>query len=323
MCKYTGIDVSKETLDIAFLDAGGKWRWHKVANDEKGFRQLVRLIPAGSSVTMEASGPYYVRLARFLHGNGWDVRVANPLSVKRFSQMNLNRAKTDRKDAQVIARYAAMEKEKPWAPSGRATNRMQQNITALESVSKQLTMNKNQLGAFRATGDTCPAVLKALGALVATLSRTKAALEKQLAAMANESYGDTMKLLRSIPGIGPKTAAMLTVVTDNFQKFVHYKQLIAYVGFSPRIYESGTSVRGKSHICKMGKGQVRKVLYMCSWSAKKYNRGCREMYDRLLEKGKPERVIKVALANKLLKMAFAVATKKEFYAENYQPKICF
>ena len=134
MCKYTGIDVSKETLDIAFLDAGGKWRWHKVANDEKGFGQLARLIPPGSSVTMEASGPYYLPLAKYLHGKGRDVRVANPLSVKRFSQMNLNRAKTDRKDAQVIAQYAAMEKERPWAPSGRAANRMQQVITALESV---------------------------------------------------------------------------------------------------------------------------------------------------------------------------------------------
>jgi transposase len=323
MCKYTGIDVSKETLDIAFLDAGGKWRWHKVPNDKKGFGQLVKIIPAGSSVTMEASGPYYLPLAKFLQGKGRDVRVANPLSVKRFSQMNLNRAKTDRKDAQVIAQYAAMEKEKPWAPSGRGANRMQQIITALESVAKQLTINRNQLGAFQATGDTCPQVARSLRSVIALLARTKAALEKELAAMANEHYGDTMERLMSIPGIGPKTAAMLVVVTDNFEKFVHYKQLIAYVGFSPRIYESGTSVRGKGHICKMGKGQVRKALYMCSWSAKKCNRACMEMYHRLLENGKPERVIKVALANKLLKMAFAVATKKELYSENYQPKICF
>lgn len=263
------------------------------------------------------------QLAKYLHGKGRDVRVANPLSVRRFSQMNLNRAKTDRKDAQVIAQYAAMEKEKPWSPAGQATTRMGQVTTALESVNKQLTMNRNQLGAFRATGDTDPGVTKALEVLVATLSRTKAALEKQLAAMANESYGDTVKLLLGIPGIGPKTAAMLTVVTDNFQKFAHYKQLIAYVGFSPRLYESGTSVRGKGHICKMGKGQVRKALYMCTWSAKKYNKACMEMYDRLRAKGKPEKVIKVALANKLLKMAFAVATKKELYTENYEPKICF
>lgn len=102
----------------------------------------------------------------------------------------------------------------------------------------------------------------------------------------------------------------------------HYKQLIAYVGFSPRIYESGTSVRGKGHICKMGKSPIRKLLYLCTWTAKRYNKTCREMYERLHVKGKPERVIKIAIANKLLKQAFAVATKKEKYIENYQPNIC-
>ncbi len=100
----------------------------------------------------------------------------------------------------------------------------------------------------------------------------------------------------------------LTIVTDNFKKFENYKQLIAYVGLSPRIYQSGTSVKGKGHICKMGNSQVRKLLYMCS---------CKEMYDRLKAKGKPERVIKIAIANKLLKQSFAIATTKTMYKENY------
>lgn len=108
---------------------------------------------------------------------------------------------------------------------------------------------------------------------------------------------------------------MLIAITDDFTKFEHYKQLIAYVGFSPRIYESGTSVRGKGHICKMGKSQIRKLLYLCTWTAKRYNKTCREMYDRLHAKGKPERVIKIAIANKLLKQAFAVATSKQKYIE--------
>lgn len=110
---------------------------------------------------------------------------------------------------------------------------------------------------------------------------------------------------------------MLSVITDNFKKFTNYKQLIAYIGLSPRIYQSGTSIKGKGHICKMGKPQIRKLLYMCSWTAKKYNKACKEMYDRLKSVGKPERVIKIAIANKLIKQAFAIAMTNTKYQANY------
>ncbi|MCB0541683.1 MAG: IS110 family transposase, partial [Bacteroidetes bacterium] len=136
-------------------------------------------------------------------------------------------------------------------------------------------------------------------------------------------YSETLARLESIPGIGRKTAIMLTVITNNFKNFETSKQLIAYVGFSPRKYESGTSVRGKGHICKMGKAQIRKLLYLCSWSAKKCNKSCIEMYKRLKEKGKPERVIKIAIANKLIKQAFAIGKYERNYNENFQPNTCF
>ena len=150
------------------------------------------------------------------------------------------------------------------------------------------------------------------------------ALQQQhMLLLCKDQYQETYELLTSIPGIGNKTAIMLIVITDNFKKFNHYKKLIAYVGFSPRIFQSGTSVKGKGHICKMGKPQIRKLLYLCSWSAKKCNQVCKQMYERLKSKGKPERVIKIAIANKLLKQAFAIATSKQKYLENYNKNICF
>ena len=82
--------------------------------------------------------------------------------------------------------------------------------------------------------------------------------------LADENYKETMELIQSIPGIGPKTAMALIILTNNFENFENYKQLIAYIGFSPRIYQSGTSVNGKGHICKMGNAQIRKMLYLCS-----------------------------------------------------------
>ncbi|WP_316931386.1 transposase [Polaribacter sp. Hel1_85] len=136
------------------------------------------------------------------------------------------------------------------------------------------------------------------------------------------AYKDTVERIKTIPGIGLKTAIMMSVITDNFTKFENYKQLTAFVGFSPRLYQSGTSVKGKGHICKMGKPQIRKLLYLCSWSAKRVNKTCMEMYKRLKEKGKPERVIKIAIANKLIKQIFAIAKNKKYYNENHQSLYC-
>ena len=141
--------------------------------------------------------------------------------------------------------------------------------------------------------------------------------------LAGETYGDVLKNVQSVKGIGLKTATLLCVITEGFTKFDHYKQLIAFVGFSPRIFQSGTSVNGKAKICKLGKSQVRKSLYLCAWSAKHHNKACVEMYNRLKEKGKPERVIKVAIANKLIKQVFAIAKSGFPYNENYQSKPCF
>ena len=143
-------------------------------------------------------------------------------------------------------------------------------------------------------------------------------LENEMNRISLEEYSETMENLQSIPGVGKQTAMMMCLITNNFEKFNHYKQLIAFVGFSPRIYQSGTSLKGRGHICKMGKSQIRKLLYLCSWSAKRWNKTCKEMYERLKEKGKPERVIKIAIANKLIKQIFAIGKSKE----KYQPNFC-
>ena len=177
--------------------------------------------------------------------------------------------------------------------------------------------------AFEATGVPDKATMSSLSLILKGLLKQKKELNKILEQTALADYKETVERIKTIPGMGIKAAVMLILITDNFTKFENYKQLIAYVGFSPRIYQSGSSVRGKGHICKMGNGQIRKILYMCSWSAKKCNKGCITMYNRLKEKGKPERVIKIALANKLLKQAFAIATKQLNYQENYMPKPCF
>lgn len=316
MSKFIGIDISKQTFDYAFLKTEG-WQHESLANNSKGFIELTKYLDKSDTIVMEASGPYYLPLANYFYSHGYSVSVVNPLIIKRFSQAKLSRAKTDKQDARIISEYGSMYRPKFWKPDTSEITQLKQLQTSIELIGKQIRQNKNQLEAFSSTGMLDQSLSKTIAEIIKALEEKKAILEKRVIEISETYFGDALELLKSIPGIGPKTATMLIIITDNFTKFDNYKQLIAYVGFSPRIYQSGTSVKGKGHICKMGKGQIRKLLYLCSWSAKRRNLCCINMYNRLKERGKPERVIKIAITNKLLKQVFAIAKSKKPYIENY------
>lgn len=320
MYKYIGIDVSKQTFDAFGFTSTGDALSLCLPNAPRGFSRLVRAYPPGCMVVMEASGPYYLRLASFLYAQGVRVGVVNPLVIRRFSQMNLLRAKTDAKDARLIYTYATRHPVPPWTPEAPEILELKQLFTGIELINRQCTALSNQLGAFQDSGALSLGVEHHLSAALASLEAQRKAMEVMLQAIVEEHFSNTKHLLESIPGIGPKTSALLIAITGDFKRFEQVNQLIAYVGLSPRVYQSGTSVRGKGHICKMGSAQVRKHLYLCAWSAKRYNEPCKAFYNRLKAKGKPERVIKIAIANKLLRQAFAIVKSGEEFDANYDLK---
>ena len=316
MDKVTGIDISKKTFDASFLNKTKKWEHKVFKNNLTGFKKLIEWSPIESSFVMEASGPYYVQLASFLYEKRESIYVVNPLAIRRYSQMKMYRAKTDKKDANTIAEYGSQEVLRKWKPKNKALRSIQQIYTALELLKKQRHMTNMQLESFEINKES-KLLIKDLKGLSTKYDRMINKQEKVIEKLVEKEYKSTMDLLTSVPGIGKKSAALLITATDNFDNFENYKQLIAYVGFSPRIYQSGTSVKGRGGICKLGKPQLRKALYLCSWSAKRWNKTCIEMYERLKAKGKPERVIKVAIANKLIKQAFAIVKTQNPYNKNY------
>jgi transposase len=111
------------------------------------------------------------------------------------------------------------------------------------------------------------------------------------------------------------------VYTEGFTKIQNHRQLIALAGLAPTEHTSGTSVWGRRCICKMGNGYLRNVLYMCSLSAIRHNEACKELYERLKAKGKRSKITFIALCNKLLKQAFAIATKGTMYQQAYKSSL--
>lgn len=318
MDKIIGIDISKQTFDVSFKLEDGFYHG-EFTNDNKGFKSFIKLISPDDWVVMEASGVYHLSLASYLFSHGIKVCVENPLVIKRYSQSRLYRAKTDKKDAQTIAEYGIKYKDdlKPWEPESEVGMKIRQLYTRVELLNKQINQTKMQLESFENSSSFDKELKKEINLVLKQLYNSKIKLEKRIESLARSAYGETLDCLQSIPGIGPKTAIALTVVTGGFERFENAKQLTAYIGLSPRIYQSGTSVKGRGHICKMGKPQMRKLLYLCSWTAKFKNKYCRDMYERLSEKGKPERVIKIAIANKLLRQAFAIGKNQTYFNENY------
>lgn len=101
-----GIDVSKLTVDVYYNDSSGKEHYLKLSNDHEGHLQLISTLGVERTYVMESSGPYYMRLAFTLKNKGADVRVGNPIVIKRFIQMRMERNKSDKKDAKWIYRFA-------------------------------------------------------------------------------------------------------------------------------------------------------------------------------------------------------------------------
>jgi transposase len=318
---YAGVDISKEFFDVAIKGAEG-YRYFKFSNDAAGFVSLLNILPASCRVVMEASGPYYLRLACYLTMEGTGVSVVNPLVIRRFCQMRMSRAKTDKKDALMIAEYGSTEKPCLWTAPERHIIQLQQLEAWLLSLNKECTALSNQLTSFSDSGQLTQGLRTMMGSELEHRRQLRMNVITTMEHIAAEHYGQMIKNIGTIPGLGKKTTLMLVILSGGFSRFEEAGQLSAYIGLSPRIWDSG-KIKGKAHICKMGMSRIRAALYVCAWSARKYNKACRELYERLIAKGKNKRLALIAVANKLLKQAFAIAKNQAVYDENYLKNICF
>lgn len=312
---YVGIDISKLTFDVAICNQDNKYKHHKFSNNEEGFNLFLELLNTSEDIcVMEASGVYYLKLATFLSDRGIAVSVINPLIIRRFSQMRMSRAKTDKKDAMLIAEYGKTQQPDLWQSEADHVLELKQMFAYLEQLNKNKSAFTVQKETFNHNPVTSKLVGDSINFVVRTIEAEIKQIEKAMELIIKTHHKEMLDHLKSIPGLGTKTSLLLIVISGGFSKFENHKQLASYVGISPRVFESGTSVKGRSKICKMGMSKIRAMLYLCAWSAKRCNKSCSELYDRLVEKGKAKKLALIAVVNKLLKQAFAIATKKEYYS---------
>jgi transposase len=312
--KYFGLDISHLVFDVTDSDGN----YYQFKNNASGFKKFVKLLNCDSHCVMEATGYYHYRLAYYLLENDIKVSVENPLAVKRFIQMKLSKIKTDKSDSKLICDYAIQVDLKLWKGNTKDEMECLQITRTLSVYTKQSTMLKNKLHGEAVLGNPSKAVVSSLKRSLKQLEREMEKLEDTLLILVKQAHQDLLTRLKTIPGIGRKTAIMLVVLTGGFERFSSASELCSYAGLTPIIRQSGSSVNGRPRISKIGNQKLRNLLFMCSFNACKYNKACRDLYERIVAKGKSKKLALIAVCNKLLKQAFAIAKSGLIYDDTYK-----
>lgn len=309
-----GIDVSKADFHAVLVGEGSTAK-KSFPNSAKGFAQLdAWLRNRGADkvfACMEATGAYWRALATHLYAVGHTVAVVNPSRIKAYAQSELLRNKTDDVDAALIARFAIAQRPqawKPWPPE----------IVELQGLSRHLEFLKRSRAQHltRAQTPELPAwVVSSTKELIAQLDTQISDLERAIRDHINRHPGLKSKrdLLITIPGIAQTTAAAILAEMPTIEEFASIQAVAAYAGLSPRLRESGTSVRGKTRLCKTGNSRLRKALYLPAIVAQRHNPTLKAFAQRLRATGKAPMVVIGAIMRKLLILAYGVLRSGEPY----------
>lgn len=307
-----GIDLAKKKFDVALLN-NGKCRSKVFENNPAGFSSLLTWLAKNDVATvhacMEATGSYGDALARFLHDSGHSVSVTNPARIKAFGQSELLRTKNDKTDAKLIARFCEKMEPTLWQPSPAEVEYLRGLGRRRDALVSMRTQESNRLETSNETvHSSVQAVLECLDKEIEQISKLiKDHISK------HPDLKHKHDLLNSIPGVGSATIEAVLSEINAFEGFKNIEQVVAYIGLSPKEHTSGTSVKGKSVICKIGNSRLRKALYMPALSAIIHNPIVRALYLRMKAKSKNGMVIACACMKKLVHLIYGVIkTNKTF-----------
>ena len=316
-----GLDIAKDKVDCALLRLG-QVKSKVIANSPEGFAALGAWLHKHDVQRLhaccEATGVYWEAIATHLFEVGHTISVINPAQIHAFGQSLLQRNKTDCLDAALIARYCAQQQPAAWQPPPVEVRALQATVRDLQALQDMHRAESNRL-------------LVAHASVQARIQRHIAWLEAEMQHLEHDidqhidrhpDLKSRRALLESVPGIGKRVSTWLLVMLGDGQRFQKSKQAVAYTGLSPKLWQSGSSVHGKTRISKVGHSNLRRLLYMPAVSAYAKLAVYQPFVLRLKAAGKAPKAIIVAIMRKIVAIAQAVLkANRPFDAELYK-KAC-
>ena len=321
--QYYGVDVSKDILDILDLTSEGQTQDKKqLGNEYQSVESWVKTLSKESAFcVLEATGTYSSKLIYLLDKYQLKFAVVSPYKSKAFMEALGVCNKTDGQAAYCLAMVGKSLALRPYKMPSMDRQKRKQLQTAHNAVLKQRRMLKNQLHALDQLPFVEQVARKAYEQTLQTVEGQIQQIEQHLASLEeDEEYQAIKTLACSVVGIGDATAQAVMLAANCFEHFHSVEELAKYFGLTPNPHYPGSSVRKKGKISKIGAPYVRSLLYMCTRSAIRYNKACRQLYQRLRQKGKPHKVAAVAVMHKLVKQVFACVKNQTEFDNDYYLK---
>ena len=318
---FIGIDVSKQTIDVAFIIQQGDRKtqpcWKVFDNNTYGLHQMKVWLQSNgipfnqhSLFVIENTGLYHRLLVKFCNDHHLRLCIENGAQVKW--SLGIARGKSDKVDSRRLVTYAVRfaDRLKPSSALHQGIQAIKDLITLRNRHMVQMRSLQTHLKELKAT--TNAKAVKELEKMHTPLIKAmKAAIKKTEMAITDKISTNKLTkrqytLLLSIPCIGPVTASYLIACTNAFTTCSSGKQLACYCGVVPFEYQSGISIKGKHHVHKMANKNLKALLHLCAISSIKYVAELRNYFNRKVEEGKHKMSIINAIRNKLVLRAFSV-----------------
>ncbi len=324
---YIGIDIASEEFTVTIFHGPGQpiSTRESILNSIEGFKIFMdwlmsqKITVENSVICTEATGVYGEALIHYLAAENFKVAVEPPLKVKRAFYPHGH--KNDRVDSIQIAEYAYrfFDQLRFWHPTTENIEKLKHFLSAREQLVKQSVAIQNALTAYQRH------ILKDQSLMAIhqkNLSQVKehiALVDQHIAQIIeqDQSLHQLSLWLISLCGVGVLLSAYLLVMTNAFQDITHYKQCAAFLGICPYEFKSGKSIHRQSHCRPFGPPYARKLLHLAARSVVTHQPEFRKYYLRKIEEGKSKSLALNNVANKLLKISFALVRDRQSFIKGY------
>jgi transposase len=296
---FVGIDVAKDRLDVHLRPSDQAFA---LGRDGAGLDALVERLTAltPALVVLEATGGFEVAVAGALAAAGLPLVVVNPRQIRDFARATGRLAKTDRLDAEAIARFAEAIQPAPRPLPSTAAQALGELVARRRQLVEMIASEGQRRCQTRAAR-----LHRRIDAHLSWLQKELSALETDLddAIRSTPAWRETEDLLASVPGIGKTSARMLIAELPELGS-LDRRKIAALVGVAPLNRDSGCW-RGRRMVMG-GRASVRTALYMPTLTAIRHNPPLQAFYRRLIGRGRPAKVAITACMRKLLVILNAI-----------------